>query len=349
MVTGNFFPAKAAGQKSNLGYSPIVARTGSTHRTSELAAFDCIRVIVIRDGSAFLDGEFGTESVTVGHIVVLGADVYCRTEPEGHVTSTVIYIDPDYLADQMFWQYSHVLQDRLDAKELFATLYAEKSQVLKLGEERVGMLMPWLDEMTMLSAEDSSREHFLRMQALWFSVADAITPYIRVSSNPLSPNQQAQSRPTLPRGRKFTPMRDEALTIHTALLDVAGHDVVYTQRRLGWVLPVATGRQVRGSSHERAWVGSEVSGFQEPAGDVVSEAAEAQSRGTEMLMATIDRLGRPVARAWTIEVGQGVDSSTLEGLSETGELRQFPISSARRSPRAEGSASRTGRPSRPLP
>ncbi|WP_035809849.1 hypothetical protein, partial [Curtobacterium sp. S6] len=33
-------------------------------------------------------------------------------------------------------------------------------------------------------------------------------------------------------------------------LDVAGHDVVYTQRRLGWVLPVATGRQVRGSSHE---------------------------------------------------------------------------------------------------
>ena len=121
------------------------------------------------------------------------------------------------------------------------------------------------------------------------------------------------------------------------------------QRRLGWVLPVATGRQVRGSSHERAWVGSEASGFQEPAGDVVSEAAEAQSRGTEMLMATIDRLGRPVARAWTIEVGQGVDSSTLEGLSETGELRQFPISSARRSPRAEGSASRTGRPSRPLP
>lgn len=219
MVTGNFFPAKAAGQKSNLGYSPIVARTGSTHRTSELAAFDCIRVIVIRDGSAFLDGEFGTESVTVGHIVVLGADVYCRTEPEGHVTSTVIYIDPDYLADQMFWQYSHVLQDRLDAKELFATLYAEKSQVLKLGEERVGMFMPWLDEMTMLSAEDSSREHFLRIQALWFSVADAITPYIRVSSTPLSPNQQAQSRPTLPRGRKYTPIRDEALTIHTALQD----------------------------------------------------------------------------------------------------------------------------------
>ncbi|WP_235503638.1 hypothetical protein, partial [Curtobacterium sp. S6] len=35
-------------------------------------------------------------------------------------------------------------------------------------------------------------------------------------------------------------------------LAVAGHDVVYTQRRLGWVLPVATGRQVRGSSHERA-------------------------------------------------------------------------------------------------
>lgn len=98
------------------------------------------------------------------------------------------------------------------------------------------------------------------------------------------------------------------------------------------MFPVATGRQVRGSSHERAWVGSEASGFQGRAGDVVSEVAEAQSRGTEMLMATIDRLGRPVARAGTIEVGQGVDSSTLEGLCETGELWQFPISSAGRSP-----------------
>lgn len=162
MVTGNFFPAETAGQKSSLGYSPIIVRTGSTRHTSELAAFDCVRVIVIRDGSAFVDGEFGKESVAVGRIMVLGANVCCRTEPEGHVTSTVIYIDPDYLADQMFWQYSHVLHDRLDAKELFAMLYSEPAQVLKLVEERVGMLMPWLDEMAMLSTKDNIRGHFLR-------------------------------------------------------------------------------------------------------------------------------------------------------------------------------------------
>lgn len=50
----NFFPAEKAGQKPSLEFSPIVVRTESTHRTEELAAFDYMRVIVIRDRPALL-------------------------------------------------------------------------------------------------------------------------------------------------------------------------------------------------------------------------------------------------------------------------------------------------------
>lgn len=216
-ITHGFLRTDASGRTRLSEYSPIVVRTGSIHRASELAAYDCIRIVVIRDGSAILHGEFGREPVTVGHVVVLGDNVRCRTEPEGHVTSTVICIDPDYVADQIFWQYAHMLHDRLDAKELFAMLYAEAAQVLKIGEERVGMLMPWLDEMAALSTEREVRDHFLRMQALWFSVADAIVPYVRVSAPLLSAAQRARSRPSLPRGRKFRPIRNEALIVRAAL------------------------------------------------------------------------------------------------------------------------------------
>ncbi|MCT1833300.1 AraC family transcriptional regulator [Kocuria palustris] len=216
-IIGDDVRTEMRGSNSEAEYSPIVVRTGSIHRASEPAAFDCVRIIVVRDGSAFLHGDFGKEPVSVGHIAVLGADVRCTMEPEGHITSTVIFVDPDYIADQVFWQYAHALHDRLDAKEFFAALYSEPAQVLKIGEERVGLLMPWLDEMASLSTKRELPECFLRMQALWFSVADAITPHIRVSKTISNAAQQPQSRPTLPRSRRFEPMREEALMLRRAL------------------------------------------------------------------------------------------------------------------------------------
>lgn len=175
-LTREPFASKKSKATTSFEYSPIIVHTGSIHRASELSAFDCLRIIIIRDGSAFLRGDFGEEIASVGDIVIFGSNVRCKTVPEGHLTSTVIFIDPDYIVDQVFWQYAHVLNDHLDAKEFFAMLYSEPAQVLKVGEEKVDLLMPWLDEMTALSARGSICEHFLRMQALWFLVADAITP-----------------------------------------------------------------------------------------------------------------------------------------------------------------------------
>lgn len=223
-LTREPFASKKSKATTSFEYSPIIVHTGSIHRASELSAFDCLRIIIIRDGSAFLRGDFGEEIASVGDIVIFGSNVRCKTVPEGHLTSTVIFIDPDYIVDQVFWQYAHVLNDHLDAKEFFAMLYSEPAQVLKVGEEKVDLLMPWLDEMTALSARGSICEHFLRMQALWFLVADAITPHIRVSTAPLNAAQRAQTRPTLPRDRSFTPIREEALIVRGALKEDLARD-----------------------------------------------------------------------------------------------------------------------------
>jgi len=172
-------------------------------------AYDCVKVVVVRDGSAFLFSEFGRLPVKTGDVIILGANVLAGSEPEGHITVTTIYLDTDYLLDQVRWQYAGFLDDRLDAQEFAETIYTEPAQILRLGEARAGMLMPWLDELVALSVEGDFVRHYYRMQALWFQIMYVIAPFVRVSPVRVSPSQRAHIRPTLPRDRRFAPLRVE--------------------------------------------------------------------------------------------------------------------------------------------
>ena len=189
---------------------PITAVTRTDHRPIGPVAYDCVKVVVVRSGSAVLFSEFGQRPVNVGDVVLLGANVLCGTEPEDHVTVTTIYADPDYVVDQVFWQYVGLLQDRLDAQDFAATIYTEPAQILRLGEDRAGMLMPWLDELVALSIEDQPVANFHRMQALWFSITHVIAPHIKTSPIRTSSTQRATTWPTQPRHRRFAPIRSEA-------------------------------------------------------------------------------------------------------------------------------------------
>lgn len=191
-------------------FAPLLARTRSNHRPSDPAAHDCVQVIVVRDGSAIVFSEFGEQPVTVGDVILLGANTLCGSEPEGHLTSTTIYADTDYLIDQVFWQHCGALRDRQDARELAETIYTEPSQILGIGEDRAGLLMPWLDELTMLSQERKPVANFYRMQALWFSIAHVLAPFIRTSEVRVSATQRATTWPSSPRIRRFSPLRMEA-------------------------------------------------------------------------------------------------------------------------------------------
>ncbi|WP_336643758.1 helix-turn-helix transcriptional regulator [Microbacterium sp. MMO-113] len=176
-------------------------------------AYDCIKVVIVRSGSAVLFSEFGQRPVHIGDVVVLGANVLCGSEPEGHVTSTTIFANTDYVVDQVFWQYLGLLQDRLDAQDFFATTYTEPAQVLRLGEDRAGTLMPWLDELVALSVEDKPVANFHRIQALWFSIVHVLTPFVKTTPIRESSTQRETTWPTQPRRRGLSPLRTEARTV----------------------------------------------------------------------------------------------------------------------------------------
>lgn len=191
-------------------FQPLMARTHTAHRPVSPAAYDCVRVMVIRDGSAIIFSEFGQQAVKLGDVIVLGANTLFGGEPEDRVTLTTIYADTDYVIDQVFWQHVGILHDRLDAQDFAATNYTEPAQILRLGEDRAGMLMPWLDELVALSVESRPVETFYRMQALWFSVAHVIAPFIKTSQVRTTSTQRATAWPTSPRIRRFSPLRAEA-------------------------------------------------------------------------------------------------------------------------------------------
>ncbi|GIJ25825.1 hypothetical protein Vqi01_09870 [Micromonospora qiuiae] len=198
-------------------FQALLARNKTYFRPVGPAAFDCVQVVFIRDGSAILLGEAGQEPVSIGDVLLLGPNVLYGAEPEGHVTVTTIYLDLDYLLDQVFWQHSHILRDRLDAQGFAETIYAEAAQVLRIGEQRVSLLLPALDELVAVSI-DGGLHRFHRMQSLWFAIVDQIAPSIRVTRTRQSASQRARIHPTHLRARQFTPMRPEARTALDLLL-----------------------------------------------------------------------------------------------------------------------------------
>lgn len=197
-------------QGSPLSYRPILAQTREIHRPVSPVAYDCVKVILVRSGSAILLSEFGERPVTIGDVVLLAANTLCGSEPEGSIIVTTLYLDRDYVVDQVFWQHATLLADRWDAQDFMDERYAEPAQILRIGEDRTGMLTPWLDELVALSIDGPSPQRFYRLQALLFAVLDVITPYIATSPVRQTATQRKGTDPGMPCHRHFTPLRAEA-------------------------------------------------------------------------------------------------------------------------------------------
>lgn len=189
-----------------------MAWTESLHRPREPVAYDCVKLIFVRAGSAWLFSEFGERPVKVGDVVLLAANTLCGAEPEDWVTVTTLYLDRDYVVDQVFWQHAAILADRLEAKDFMAARYAEPAQVLRLGEHRAGCLMPWLDELGRLSLDGPAPKRFYRMQALLFAVLDVVAPFVATTAVRRSPTQRRATWPGAPALRWLAPLRTEART-----------------------------------------------------------------------------------------------------------------------------------------
>ena len=167
--------------EDHLSFVPIFAQSRAFQKSVPPVAFDCVKLMVIRAGSAVLYSGFGERPVTVGDVIVLAGNTLCGSEPEGSVTVTTLYLDTDYIVDQVFWQYASMLADRLDAHDFMEARYAEPAQILHLGEDRVGYLMPWLDELVALSLRSDFSDRFYRVQSLLFAVLDVVAPFVKVT------------------------------------------------------------------------------------------------------------------------------------------------------------------------
>lgn len=200
-------------------FQPIAARTQTFHQPVRPSTYDCVKVVVVRDGSAVLFSEFGQRSVILGDVAILAGNTLCGCKPVGHITVTTIYLDSDYMIDQVFWQYAAVLSDRLHAQQFAETVYSEPAQVACLGEGRAGMLMPWLDELVALSIDGPAPERFYRMQSLLFAVLDVLIPFIKTTPARVSASQRARIVPTAPRRRQFLPLRAEATQARALLCE----------------------------------------------------------------------------------------------------------------------------------
>ncbi|MFD2028527.1 helix-turn-helix transcriptional regulator [Promicromonospora aerolata] len=190
--------------------TPIRARTQTVHRSVASVAYECVLLIFVRHGSAILLSEFGEKPVNVGDIVALASNTLYGSEPEGSITVTTVYLDRDYVIDQVFWQHTALLADRLEAQDFADEFYSEPAQILHLGEDRAGMLMPWLDELVALSLDGPSPDRFYRMQALLFAVLDVITPYVKTTPMRRSETQRRAANPSPACHRKLEPLRVEA-------------------------------------------------------------------------------------------------------------------------------------------
>ena len=168
------------------------------HTLLGAVAYDCVKLIVVRSGSAILFSEFGEKPVNVGDVVLLGPNTLCGSEPEDWITTTTLYLDTDYVVDQVFWQHASILADRFDAQGFAEARYAEPAQILRLGEDRAGSLMPWLDELVAVSVEGDFADRFYRMQSLLFAVMDVLAPFIKVSPIRTSLSARSRTRPTQP-------------------------------------------------------------------------------------------------------------------------------------------------------
>lgn len=193
-----------------VGVATIKVSTQSLSKVVAPIAFNYVKFIVVRQGTATILSEFGQQYIEVGDVVMLAPSVLCGSEPHDQIVTTTIYANTDYTLDQLYWQYSDVLSDKSDARHFAEKLYSDPAQILRIGPPRLQRIAPWLDEMVALSAGDENRRHFHRIHALFFAVMDVVAPFIRVSSVRLSSSQRARKRP--PKAQSPHPIRHEAQT-----------------------------------------------------------------------------------------------------------------------------------------
>lgn len=193
-------------------FPPIAAATVTTRRATRPTEYDCVRLAIVRDGSAILGGSHGSRPISTGEAVLVAPGTPCGYQPEGWTTLTILAVDTDYLIEHLFWQHLDLIPDRDAARDLATKLYPDPIQVLRLGEREVERLGSVLDELVTRTEAGQDAAGYFRTHALLLTVLGAIAPHVRhepVEVPPLTSRERA-TRVASPRWRAFRPVRREA-------------------------------------------------------------------------------------------------------------------------------------------
>lgn len=208
-------PSRTDSTGSAADYASVRAETKTFRRPIAPLAYDCVKLMLIRDGSAILFSEFGEQFARAGDLVALHPSTLCGCTPEGPVTVTTLYLDTDYLLDQVFWQYAASLVDRLAGRAFGMQRYSLPAALVRLDRtvyEQLCLLFDALE--STLSTRSASYFH---VQALLSDVLDIVVPLIPTSPVRLPRMQRTHLAPSVPRHRTFAPLRTEALAAATLI------------------------------------------------------------------------------------------------------------------------------------
>lgn len=194
---------------------------------------DCVKIVVVRSGAMIILGEFGVKHVNVGDVMVIAANTALVFEPEGCVTATTLYLDHDYVIDQVFWQHAAQFTDRLDASRFLDIRYSEPVEIVRLGQHPAGLLMPWLDELTTLTLDGLTSMRFYHAQSLLSAILDVLVPHLTVTEQRMAATPRSTVAPSTPRHRAFRPLRAEAREAAALLSGELSHR---------WSVPELAGR-----------------------------------------------------------------------------------------------------------
>ncbi|MDN5774471.1 MAG: hypothetical protein L0H43_11855 [Brevibacterium aurantiacum] len=194
--------------------SPVFARTYTVDQTTSPSLYECVRLVVVRSGSAILSTKAGKIAVGEGNVILVGPNAKCGYSPESSLTVSTVFLNTKYFFDQVFWQLAGAVRCRQDAHGLAAATFVDIVHSMGIGQHRIGLLTPWLDELVSLSVDNVAGRSFPRVQALWYSILDIIMPFVpkvHMDTGSSFPVEAASATST---GQNFSSIRDEAATVH---------------------------------------------------------------------------------------------------------------------------------------
>ena len=194
-------------------HGPFYAATTVHNREVAPAAYDCVKFVVVRSGQARLLSDHDEFHVAVGDIAVIGPNILCGAIPQESVSATTVYVNEDYVVDQLFWQHTDKFITRRDVIWFIETHYPEPIQLIRFGEQAVMSLSRILDELASLSEDGVSERRFHRFQALLSTFFDEVIPALKARKEPTDRSENGAQNSTPLHRQIFRPSRPEARSV----------------------------------------------------------------------------------------------------------------------------------------